>query len=57
MYVQQHSDDLNVLDNFNKYKIFRNDELLSNILYEIQIIFYHDDFGVSNPLRNEIKKH
>ena len=33
-YVQQHSNDLNVFDNFNKVKIFRNGELLSNNLFE-----------------------
>ena len=55
MYVQQHSSDLNVFDNFNKKgKTFRNDELLSNILHEIRIILYHDDFGVSNLLGNKI---
>ena len=56
-YVQQHSRDLNVFDNFNKGKIFRNDKLLSNILHEIQIVFYHYDFGVSNPQGNKTKKH
>ena len=57
MDVQQHSSDLNVSDNFNKGKIFRNDELLSNILHEIQVMLYHDNFGVSNLLGNKIKKH
>ena len=46
-----------MFDNFNKGKIFRNDELLHNIIHEIQIVLYHDDFGVSNPLGNKIKKH
>ena len=55
--MQQHSSDLNVFDNFNNGKIFRNDELLNNILHQIQIILYHDDFRVSNPLRNKKKKH
>ena len=55
MYVQQHSSDLNVFDNFNKKgKTFRNDELLSNIFHEIQIILYHDNFGVSNLLGSKI---
>ena len=57
MYVQQHSSDLNVFDNFNNSKTFRNDELLINILHETQIILYHDNFGVSNPLGNKRKKH
>ena len=57
LYVQQHSSDLNVCDNFNIGKTFRNDEFLSNILHEIQIILYHNDFGVSNPLGNKRKKY
>ena len=43
--MQQHSSDLNVFDNFNKGKFFRNSELFSNVLPAIQIILYHDDFG------------
>ena len=55
--MQEHSSDLNMFDNFNKGKFFRNNELFSNIFHVVQIILYHDEFGVSNPLGNKIKKY
>ena len=35
----------------------RNNEFFSNIPHAIQIILYYNNFGVSNPLGNKIKKH
>ena len=43
----------------NKYtqdSICQKNEPFSNFL-SLQLILYHDDFGVSNPLRNKIKKY
>ena len=54
--MQQQSSDLNVFNNFNKGKFFRNTELFSNILHAIQAILHHEDSGVSNPVGDKIKK-
>ena len=40
-----------------KVSSFRNNERFSNILLTVQIMLYQDDFQVSNPLENKIKKH
>ena len=40
-----------------KLSFFRNNELFSNVLLAVQIILYHDEFQVSNPLGNKTKKH
>ena len=57
VYMEQYSSDLNEFDNFNEGKLFKNNELFSDIIHAIQIILYHVDFGVSNPLVMVIKKY
>ena len=39
-----------------KTSFFRNNELFNNILLTVQIILYHDNFQVSNPLGKKKKK-
>ena len=46
-----------VIDSFNKGLFFKKNDLLSTEDYAIQIILYHDDFGISNPLGNKVKKY
>ena len=44
----------------NKYtqgSLCQKNELFSNFPYSLQLIFYHNDFRVSNPLRNKIKSY
>ena len=44
----------------NKYTqgcLYQKNELFSNFQYSLQLILYHDDFGVSNLLGNKIKKY
>ena len=41
---------------YSQGSFYRKNKLLSNVSNCLQIILYHDDFGLSNPLGNKIKK-
>ena len=58
VFIQQHSSDLNMCDNFNKGKFFRNSELFQYYSScSSNYTLWYNDFQVSNQLRNKIKKH
>ena len=43
--------------NYSQGSFFRKNKLLTTVPNCLQIILYHDDFGVSNPLGNKLKKY
>ena len=53
----QDSSDTETTDTFNKGYGFKNNLLFSTSNHHLQIILYHDDFVVSNPLGNMVKKY
>ena len=43
------------INKFTQGSLCQKNELFSRFPYSLQLILYHDDFGVSNPLGNKIK--
>ena len=42
---------------YSQGSFYRKNKLMSNVPNCLQIILYHNDFGLSSPLRNKIKKY
>ena len=47
----------NTMSNYSQGSLFKKNKLLATVPNCSEIILYHDDFGVSNPLRNKFKKY
>ena len=47
----------NTMSNYSRGSLFKKNKLLATVPNCSEIILYHDDFGVSNPLRNKFKKY
>ena len=45
------------MSNYSQGSLFKKNKLLATVPNCSEIILYHDDFGVSNPLRNKFKKY
>ena len=47
----------NAMTNYSQGSLFRKNKVLATVPNCLEIILYHDDFGVSNPLGNKLKKY
>ena len=47
----------NTMTNYSQGSLFKKNKLLATVPNCLEIILYHDDFGVSNPLGNKFKKY